>query len=89
MIYVHGNNEAFTFNKKLLADIEYIKKAYHVDGGESPDADFVFALERYVKELEDYYEQHKSDAGDAIFCNPKPEWAKTLFKENYNITLIN
>lgn len=91
VVYVHGNNEAFVYNKKFLSDVEHIKQMYHVDGGESPDARIVMLIKQYTKELEDYYQQHKDDKveGDAIFHNHAPEWAKKLFIERYGVKLIN
>lgn len=91
VVYVHGNNEAFIYEQKFLADIEHIKRVYHIGGAETPDAELVVLIQKYVKELEDYYEEHKNDKNDTdvIFRNHAPEWAKNLFMERYKIKLIN
>ena len=90
VVYVHGNNEAFCLNKVFLADVEYIQKEYHIRGSEIPDLEFVVLLKKYSKELEDYCQAHKEDkVNGATLCDPKPKWAIDLFKERYNIKLIN
>lgn len=91
VVYVHGNNEAFVYNQKFLSDVDHIKQMYHVDGGESPNPDIVVLIKQYVKELEDFYEEHKNDKNDTdvIFRNHAPEWAKQLFMDRYGIKLIN
>lgn len=89
--YAHGNNEALTHNSKYLADIAHIQKMYGVNGGEVPDGDLIVLIQRYVKELEDYYEEHRNDKtdGEAVFHNKAPQWARDLFMNRYNIKLIN
>lgn len=90
VVHIHGNNEAFCFNKKFLADVEYIRKEYHIGGAEIPDPEFSRLVKKYSKELEDYYQAHKDDKVEgAIFSDPKPQWAIDLFKERYDIKLIN
>lgn len=89
--YVHGNNEAFVYNTKFLAEIDHIKRLYHIHGAGSPDSEIIILIKQYTKELEDYYEQHKNDGrdGEAVFRNHAPQWAHSLFAERYNIKLIN
>ena len=89
--YVHGNNEALTYNDKYLQDIHHIEKMYHVEGGESPDAELVELIQQYVKELEQYRDEHDNDKNEsgAVFQNKAPEWARKLFMEKYGIKLIN
>ena len=87
--YVHGNNEALVYNSKYLQDIHHIEKMYHVEVGESPDADLVMLIKHYVSELEQYREEHDTGESDAVFKNKAPEWAHKLFKEKYGIKLIN
>ena len=91
VVYLHGNNEAFVYNRKFLSEIDHIKQMYHVDGGESPDAELVVLIRKYTRELEDYYQQNKdrqTDSG-AVFHSPAPEWARKLFMERYGIKIIN
>jgi len=88
--YVHGNNEALVMNKKYLAEVEHIKKMYHVDGGESPDDELVELIQQYVKELEQYRDDHDNDStGEAIFRSHAPEWAHRLLMDRYGIKIIN
>lgn len=89
--YVHGNNEALVYNDKYLRDIYHIQQMYHVEGGESPDGELVELIKHYVKELEQYRDEHDNDLSEsgAVFKNKAPEWAHELFKERYGIKLIN
>ena len=89
--YVHGNNEALVYNNKYLQDIYHIQQMYHVEGGESPDGELVELIKRYVKELEQYRDEHDNDLNEsgAAFKNEAPEWAHGLFKKRYGIKLIN
>ena len=90
VVYVHGNNEAFCLNQKFLADVDYIRKEYHIGGSKTPDPEFSRLVKIYSDELEEYYETHKQDKKEgALFNDPKPQWAIDLFKERYDIKLIN
>lgn len=90
VLYIHGNNEAFCLNRKFLADAEYIQKEYHIAGCETPDPVFATLVRKYSKELTEYCQIHKGDKTDgSAFGDPKPKWAIDLFKERYNIELIN
>lgn len=88
---VHGNNEALVYNDKYLQDIHHIEKMYHVEGGESTDAELVMLIKQYVSELEQYRDEHDNDPNEsgAVFQNKAPEWARKLFMEKYGIKLIN
>ena len=89
--YVHGNNEALVYNDKYLQDIHHIEKMYHVEGGDSPDADLVMLIKQYVSELEQYRDEHDNGVNEsgAVFQNKAPEWARKMFMEKYGIKLIN
>ena len=90
VVYVHGNNEAFCFNQKFLADVDYIRKEYHIGGSEIPDPEFSRLVKVYSDELEQYYQEHKDEKkGEGVFRDPKPQWAIDLFKNEYDIKLIN
>ena len=90
VLYVHGNNEYMTHHKGFLADVAYIQKRFHIQGGEQPDPDFVMAVKDYISELEQYELDHKDERdGDGIFQRHIPEWATELFKNRYGIKLIN
>lgn len=88
VVYVHGNNEAFVYNKSFIADVEYIRKRFGLDGGEIPDEDFRLRLKKYIKKLEEC-EETDEEKGDALFYSHAPEWARCLFKERYGIKIIN
>ena len=90
VLYIHGNNEAFCFNQKFLADLDYIIAEYRIGGGENPDPEFSRLVKMYSEELSEYYEIHKNDKKEgALFNDPKPQWAIDLFAERYDIKLIN
>lgn len=88
--YVHGNNEALVFNNKYLEDVKHIQCMYNIDGAATPDSEIVELIDRYVKELEKYRDDHSNESkGEALFRNHAPGWAHELFKERYGIILIN
>lgn len=88
VLYVHGNREEFVLNDNFVADIRYIQERFRVSGGETPDADFVSALNKYIKALQDYERDHASEStGECVFKASIPPWAANLFKERYNIKL--
>lgn len=89
VVYVHGNNESFTFNQKFIDDMDYIQERFGIYGSGVPDTDFAMLLGEYVKELEDYIEKNKhlADERGVMFYDAKPQWAIDLFMKNYNIKL--
>lgn len=68
-----GNNEQMVLCPQLRADLEYMRKVFGIDGGETPKAEIIEPLKRYIREIED---------SDTI-----PEWADKLFKERYGIKI--
>lgn len=88
VMYVHGNNEAFVYNQSFVADVDYIKKRFCLEGGKIPNGDFRLRLKRYINELEEH-EEHEEEKGDALFYSHAPEWARCLFEERYGIKIIN
>lgn len=90
ILYVHGNNEYMTHSEPFLQDCKYIQERFNILGGESPNADFAFLLQEYIKELEDYEESYKGErTSSGLFERHIPEWAKMLFMDRYGIKLIN
>lgn len=89
--YAHGNNEAFVLNPNFVADLDYICKRFHIHGAGTPNADFAELLRKYVSELETFEEAHEGEGsqGGALFKPHVPQWAVDLFKDRYNIKLIN
>lgn len=74
IVYVlGGENESFTHNTKLMADIQYIQENYCFLGGLIPDVKVKNKFREYVKEIE------KNDK--------PPKWAKYLMKNMYNIEI--
>ena len=71
-----GNNEAFTHNTHFLADVEYIRKRYSIDGGLVPDATFA-----------EYLREYAEDVRGSVAQGFIPQWAERLFREEYEIKL--
>jgi hypothetical protein len=81
VFYVYGNNEAFTLNHKLVADLRYIQRRFGLYGTCTPNPDFIDSLKGYIKELE---ECEGTDCGNSIFVKkPRPNWCTDLFKSRY------
>lgn len=87
--YTHGNNEAFVFNPNFVADLDYICKRFHIHGAGTPNLHFAELLRKYVSELETFEKAHEGSQGGALFKPHVPQWAVELFKDRYNIKLIN
>ena len=79
VLYVYGNNENMVLNNHFQADCDYIQKRYHIQGGETPDVDFVVKFQYWHKEIMDYEKEH----AEGII-----PWAVKLFSEMYNIKLL-
>jgi hypothetical protein len=52
MLLVWGNSEEFTHNHRLVCELTYAQKRFHVEGGESPDPEFSAILQSYVSQLQ-------------------------------------
>jgi len=52
MLLVWGNDERFTHHHRLVCELQYAQKRFHIEGSESPDADFAALLRSYVGQLE-------------------------------------
>lgn len=77
VVCVLGNNEFIVLSPKVRADLKYIQKRFHIQGGEIPSTEIVMPLKKYVSELDVLAKQNK-----------KPEWADKLFQERYGIKLF-
>ena len=73
MLQVWGNHEMFTHNHRLVAELLYAQKRFHVEGGESPDAEFATIMQSYVSQLE--LMQQREDR--------VPDHIDHLFQERY------
>ncbi len=88
ILYEYGNNEDFTYNRKFLADKEYIQDRFGLQGACVPDPHFHALLRQYVKELQDYYIGHKSKDTMQDLEDLVPDWAPKLLKDRYNMKFI-
>ena len=80
VLYQYGNNEAMVFNYHFVADCEYIQKRFHIQGGETPDAEFVVKYNKWLSDILEYEKSHP-DTDDIV------PWAVKLFKDMYDIKL--
>ena len=78
VLYQYGNNEAMVLNYHFVADCDYIQKRYHIQGGETPDVDFVIKFQYWYKDIMDYEKEHTEGI---------VSWAVKLFKDMYDIKL--
>ena len=69
MLLVWGNDERFTHHHRLVCELHYAQRRFHVEGSESPDADFTALLQSYVGQLElmQQREDRVPDHIDALF----------------------
>ena len=75
VVYLQGGDERVTASPRLFCEIRHIQKKYHIEGGETPDRDFVTLLQGEIKRLETYTDTHDG------------EWPKDIndmMQERYN-----
>lgn len=65
-----GGEEKIVYSPKLIADVKYIQKRFHIDGGETPSKEIISMLKAYIANLSDKSQDH--------------QWVNRLFKERYN-----
>lgn len=74
MLLVWGNTAEFTHNHRLVCELQYAQKCFHIEGGEKPtDAKFLSAFNYYVGLLE--LNQKKE--------NKVPQFIDDMFRERY------
>jgi len=73
MLLVWGNHEMFTHHHRLVCELRYAQKRFHVEGGESPDPEFAAILQSYVSQLQ-IVQDHESRVPDHI---------DNMFQERY------
>lgn len=90
VLYEYGNNEGFTYNQKFLADKDYIQDKFGLREMCVPEPRFHALLKQYIKELQDYQQEHKEDPKDEKhpYRNMAPDWAPQLLKDRYNMKFI-
>lgn len=71
MLLVWGNHEMFTHNHRLVCELRYAQKRFHINGSESPDARFTSLLQSYVSQLQlmQDREQRVPDHIDDLFLD--------------------
>ena len=69
MLLVWGNTEEFTHNHRLVCELQYAQRRFHIEGSESPDPEFDALLQSYVSQLElmQQREDRVPDHIDAMF----------------------
>ena len=69
MLLVWGNDERFTHHHRLVCELRYAQKRFHIEGSESPETDFARLLQSYVSQLElmQQRENRVPDNIDALF----------------------
>lgn len=90
VLHEYGNNEGFTYNRKFLADMEYIQNRFGLREMCTPEPKFHTLLRQYIRELQDYQEAHKHEPKDEAhpYRSLTPDWAPQLLKERYNMKFI-
>ena len=73
MLLVWGNTEEFTHNHRLVCELQYAQQRFHIEGSESPDAEFAALLQSYVSQLELMQQRE----------NRVPDHIDALFQERY------
>ncbi len=84
----YGNNEGFVFNQKFLAEKDYVQERFGLYGTGIVDHNFHVLLRQYVKELQEYYANHKKNDISQHITELVPEWAPRLLKERYQMNFI-
>lgn len=51
MLLVWGNHEMFTHNHRLVCELRYAQKRFHLQGSETPDNEFAAIMQSYVSQL--------------------------------------
>ena len=73
MLLVWGNTEEFTHNHRLVCELQYAQRRFHIEGSESPDAEFAALLQSYVSQLELMQQRE----------NRVPDHIDAMFQERY------
>lgn len=73
MLLVWGNHEMFTHHHRLVCELRYAQKRFHVEGGESPDPEFAEILQSYVSQLQIVQDRE----------NRVPDHIDNMFQERY------
>ena len=74
---LQGGDERVSLSPRLKCELLHLQELYHLQGGETPDKDFVLLIQKYTKELQDHTKTHDGEW---------PEWLNKLIEERYNFT---
>lgn len=89
MVYVlGGSHSSYTYSTYLRSTLEYIKKRFHIDGSETPDANIIPLIRQYSQELETAYSNATEHSEVGLRINWYPEWASKIAEE-YNLPTNN
>jgi hypothetical protein len=90
VLHEYGNNEGFTYNKRFLADMDYIQKRFGLHEMGVVEPAFQVLLKEYIEELQEYQKAHKDDKCDNghPYRSLAPDWAPELIKERYSMKFI-
>lgn len=73
MLLVWGNTEQFTHNHRLVCELQYAQKRFHVEGSKSPNPEFASMFQSYVSQIKLMQERE----------NRVPDYIDNIFKERY------
>lgn len=74
---LQGGDERVCLSPRLKCELQHLQELYHLQGGETPDKDFVLLIQEYTKELKGYTSTHDGEW---------PAWLNNLIQERYNFT---
>lgn len=87
IVYLCSNNENFTYNAKLKADVDYICKRWHIEGGESVSDEIHPLICQYSEEIETFMENNPRN-----FDKPReviyPQWCEDLIFARYKFHIF-
>jgi hypothetical protein len=78
-LLVHGNNENFTHNHRLVCELQYAQERFNIKGGGTvTDQKFKTALNYYIDLMELNYKRD----------NIVPDFINDMFKDRYGFYLL-
>lgn len=79
-LLVHGNNEQFTINHRLVCELQYAQERFNIKGtGKVTDEKFRTALNYYVDLMELNYQRDST----------VPDYINDIFKDRYGFYLLS
>lgn len=71
---LQGGDERMVVCPRLRCELEHLQKVYRIEGGETPDVDFIHLVREYTRELMEYTDAHGGEW---------PAWLDELIQERY------